>query len=75
MNSPTLKTLIWYIIYESSPYSVIPVIYIQPEGGHVGFCQDVGPMAANMLKIWYCRPLDHIWCSWKNLNQTVPLLP
>jgi len=51
MNSPTLKTLIWYIIYESSPYSVIPVIYIQPEGGHVGFCQDVGPMAANMLKI------------------------
>jgi len=31
-------------MYESSPLSFVPVIYIQLDGGHVGFCQDGCPI-------------------------------
>jgi len=33
-----MKTVKWCIIYESSQLSFIPVIYIQQDDGHVGFC-------------------------------------
>jgi len=39
-----MKPLKWCIRYESSPLRFIRVIYIQLYGGHVGFCQDCGPI-------------------------------
>jgi len=39
-----MKTTKRCIIYESSHLSFILVIYIQLDGGHVGICQNGGPL-------------------------------
>ena len=64
-------------MYESSPLRCIRVIYIQPDGGHFGFCQN-GDLIEALKK---CKPygIVDLWAKfvfyWKNLNQAVPLLP
>ena len=45
------KPLKCCIMYESSPLSFVPVIYIQLDGGHVGFCQDGCPIGLTWLQI------------------------
>ena len=45
------KPLKWCIIYKSSSLSFIPVIYIQLDGGHVGFCQDGSPIGLTWPQI------------------------
>ena len=51
------------------------------DGGHIGFCQYGGPMglsswqSAEIERVWYGQHLDQIWCFWKDLNQTILLMP
>jgi len=50
-------------------------------GGHIGFSQYGDPWCQiswrpqKIEKVWYKEYLDQIWCFWKNLNQTTPMLP
>ena len=50
-------------------------------GRHIGFCQYGGPVGRptwrppKIEKVWYRLHMGQIWCFWKNVNQTFPIMP